>query len=359
YSIPGLYYQDLVSVIKTAFRDPIAQKYHLSPFKLFHQKPGLDKSERVYGELYTSDEFINEHDRVQRAPVPPDDPNCKREKVVAALMYWSDSTHLANFGTAKLWPIYMFLGNLSKYIRAQPTSGACHHVAYLPSLPDTFEDWAKEFHVKWSTQKGDILTHCRRELFHAVWKHLLNDEFLAAYKHGIVIKCVDGVERRVYPRIFTYSADYPEKVLIATIRDKGMCPCPRCLVSKAALDKMGLRRDRTMRETLRRIPMNLVERARNFIYRTALPIGGAAVNNLLKASSSIPVLNAFTSCLTDAARVNDVFDTSRILVVDLLHEFELGVWKALFTHLIRMLYASPCGGELVNELNLRFRSTPT
>ncbi|KDQ23001.1 hypothetical protein PLEOSDRAFT_1021663, partial [Pleurotus ostreatus PC15] len=134
YSIPGLYYQDLVSVIKTAFRDPIAQKYHLSPFKLFHQKPGLDKSERVYGELYTSDEFINEHDRVQRAPVPPDDPNCKREKVVAALMYWSDSTHLANFGTAKLWPIYMFLGNLSKYIRAQPTSGACHHVAYLPSV---------------------------------------------------------------------------------------------------------------------------------------------------------------------------------------------------------------------------------
>ena len=25
-----------------------------------------------------------------------------------------------------------------------------------------------------------------------------------------------------------------------------------------------------------------------------------------------------------------------MLVVDLLHEFELGVWKALFTHLIRI-----------------------
>lgn len=50
---------------------------------------------------------------------------------------------------------------------------------------------------------------------------------------------------------------------------------------------------------------------------------------------------------------------SRILVVDLLHEFELGVWKALFTHLIRMLYASPNGGQLVDELNLRYRSTPT
>jgi len=31
---------------------------------------------------------------------------------------------------------------------------------------------------------------------------------------------------------------------------------------------------------------------------------------------------------------------SDILVVDLLHEFELGVWKSLFTHLIRLLYAA-------------------
>jgi hypothetical protein len=27
----------------------------------------------------------------------------------------------------------------------------------------------------------------------------------------MVVKCADGIERRVYPRIFTYSADYPEK----------------------------------------------------------------------------------------------------------------------------------------------------
>lgn len=28
-----------------------------------------------------------------------------------------------------------------------------------------------------------------------------------------------------------------------------------------------------------------------------------------------------------------------MLVVDLLHEFELGVWKAVFSHLIRILEA--------------------
>ena len=43
-----------------------------------------------------------------------------------------------------------------------------------------------------------------------------------------------------------------------------------------------------------------------------------------------------------------------MLVVDLLHEFELGVWKALFTHLIRILYAAAPHGSLVAELDRRY-----
>ena len=44
-----------------------------------------------------------------------------------------------------------------------------------------------------------------------VWRLLLDNEFVDAYQHGIVLKCTDCVLRRVYPRILTYSADYPEK----------------------------------------------------------------------------------------------------------------------------------------------------
>jgi hypothetical protein len=59
---------------------------------------------------------------------------------------------------------------------------------------------------------GDsFFTHCHRELFHAQWEILLDDEFIEAYQHGIVSHCYDGINRRLYPRIFTYSADYPEK----------------------------------------------------------------------------------------------------------------------------------------------------
>ena len=48
-----------------------------------------------------------------------------------------------------------------------------------------------------------------------------------------------------------------------------------------------------------------------------------------------------------------------MLVVDLMHEFELGVWKTLFTHLIRLFYAAGNGSDkLVVELDHRYVLLP-
>lgn len=210
FSVPGLYYRQITATIRAIFSSPVASLFHYSPFKQFHTSPSTGEPERIFSEMYDSDAFIEEHDKIRRS-APTDDPDCKREKAVAAIMFWSDSTHLANFGTAKLWPIYMLFGNLSKYIRGQPTSGACQHIAYIPSLPDIIDDTMKDIHANWKTQKRNIITHCRRELMHAIWKFLLDDDFVHAYTYGMVIKCADRVERHIYPRIFTYSADYPEK----------------------------------------------------------------------------------------------------------------------------------------------------
>jgi hypothetical protein len=47
-----------------------------------------------------------------------------------------------------------------------------------------------------------------------------------------------------------------------------------------------------------------------------------------------------------------------MLVVDLrVHEFELGVWKALFTHLICILSTAGTGDELLHELDCRYVSS--
>jgi len=58
---------------------------------------------------------------------------------------------------------------------------------------------------------GAFMAHCHREMYHAQWSIILDDEFLEAYEHGIVIECCDDIRRRFYPRIFTHSADYKEK----------------------------------------------------------------------------------------------------------------------------------------------------
>lgn len=60
-----------------------------------------------------------------------------------------------------------------------------------------------------------MLTHLKRELMHGIWDKLLTPAFIHAWVHGDEIKCFDGVIRLVFPRFFTYAADYPEKFVIS------------------------------------------------------------------------------------------------------------------------------------------------
>ena len=113
-SIPGLYFRKLTVLIKEAFESPLSSKFHFTPFRMYCTRPDGKGDECLFSEVYDLNVFWEEHNKVQRAPT--DDLTCKREKVIAVLMFWSDATHLATFGTAKLWPIYLLFGNLSKYI---------------------------------------------------------------------------------------------------------------------------------------------------------------------------------------------------------------------------------------------------
>ena len=135
FSVPGLLHRNLTSVIRDAFTGPLPHLLHFSPYKLFHKSPITGEAERVYGEIYTSDAFLNETEQVRRhGQLPPNNSGCVREKVVAAVMFASDATQLTQFGDTKAWPIYFMPGNLSKYVRAKPDSGGLIHLAYIPAV---------------------------------------------------------------------------------------------------------------------------------------------------------------------------------------------------------------------------------
>ncbi|KAI0071414.1 hypothetical protein K474DRAFT_1735052 [Panus rudis PR-1116 ss-1] len=362
FTVPGLVYRSLTAVIKSVWSSPSSLDFHYSPFRLFYQRPGTaDNStsespmlpERVYDELYTSEAFNTAHEALQQSPPEPD---CTLERVVCALMFWSDSTHLANFGDASLWPLYMFFGNQSKYTRGKPSSGACHHMAYIPKLPDVFHDWYRTLNNGGSGPNADVLAHCRRELMHEVWRLLLDKDFMHAYEHGIVILCSDGIWRRVYPRIFTYSADYPEKVLLASIRNLGTCPCPRCTIAKAKIPELGMKRDDARRVSEQRKHDHVykwdMKRSRQHIYEKGRGVKSTPVEALLSKYSYVPTTNAFVDRLSSFGQ--NIFS---LFVVDLMHEFELGVFKSVFTHLIRMLIS--VGNNTIQTFNERSRHFAT
>ncbi|KAJ2933285.1 hypothetical protein H1R20_g3796, partial [Candolleomyces eurysporus] len=354
-TVGSLYHRNIVSIIREKITNsPDMQYFHYDPFEVLWQPDPTVPPMRVHSELYNSDAFLKAHRELQDSPPRPD---CNRPRVVASLMFWSDETHLTNFSNAKLWPCYMFFGNESKYRRAKPSMNLCHHVAYFEKPSDEFKEFVTSKFGGRLPPKS-FLAHCKMEMFHAQWEVLLDDELLDAIKNGIVLMCQDGIERRFYIRIFTYSADYPEKVLIATIRGLGDCPCPRCLVSKDNLDQLGTEADFQTREGQARRDDNarreLVQSALSKIFHEGISLSGKAVDDLLKPQSLQPVMSAFTKRLKSAN-----FDIFSALTVDLLHEFELGVWKALFIHLIRILEASQKHEILVHKLDKRYRLVPT
>ena len=79
-------------------------------------------------------------------------------------------------------------------------------------LPDDFQD-KYSFYFK-EGSSDSMYTHCKRELMHAVWRLLLDGKFMDTYRSEIVIRCNDGIIWHIFPRFFTYSADYPEKQVL-------------------------------------------------------------------------------------------------------------------------------------------------
>lgn len=246
----------------------------------------------------------------------PPEPDCNLPQHVVGLMFALDSTMLATFGTAKLWPLYMFYGNDSKYKRAKPTEKMFKTVAYfekvnpwllsMPSylilaakLPDNFKDFLIKLSGK-STINPALLTHCQRELFHEQWRYLLDNEFVHAYCHGIVVTCYDGLKRRFYPRILTYSADYPEKILLASIKNLGSFPCPRCNVTMDNIPAMGKKRDQANRTRTARTDdeekRSRVAKARSLIYDGNHPVTSTLLNGHLAYGLLVPT-NVCTTVL--------------------------------------------------------------
>ena len=146
FHVKGLYHRKIVEVVKSALQESSASQYHLTPYREYIQPTPDDPAERIYSEIYNTDAMIEEHLKIKAQPR-----DCKLETFVIPILLWSDSTLLASFGDASLWPIYLFLGNLTKYTRCKPSSFSAHHIAYIPKVspPPCFSDARANIFAAW------------------------------------------------------------------------------------------------------------------------------------------------------------------------------------------------------------------
>ena len=148
----------------------------------------------------------------------------------------------------------------------------------------------------------------------------------------------------------------------------GQCPCPRCYITLTEVPDLGKDADSEQRRDTRKPTPRLfrmVKKARKAIFK-GYKVSGTHIERLIGGWSWVPTIVSTQPLLpnqsTDSSYLKNAFmanipdlDIYSLLTVDLLHEFELGVWKALFTHIIRILAAhSP---NSVNELDRRWWST--
>ncbi len=154
-----------------------------------------------------------------------------------------------------------------------------------------------------------MLTHLRRELIQAVWLILMDEDFMHAYIHGIELSFVEDDPYLYFPRFLTDSKDYPEKygfttalqktniynwsrILMACLKYLANCPCPRCLILKSRVPRLGTKADARDRQKLARIDSeqihNKINRARQRLFVDGKSINSVFVNQELQPTSLVP-----------------------------------------------------------------------
>ncbi|KAK1216806.1 hypothetical protein PQX77_020558 [Marasmius sp. AFHP31] len=343
-------------VIRTEMSEPYSADFHLKPYKLFHKHP-TDLSrpvQRVYGESYTSDRMLSFEDEILRQLGPR--PEGSPEVGIVAIMLYSDSTQLANFGDASLWPGYLTFANWSKYVRLKPSSLAMNHIMYFPSLPKTIQEHYQAHFDRLASDSE--IRFCKVELLHAVWHLLVSDpRFVTAYKDGYLEKCADGIVRLLFYRFFCYSADYVEKVMLACIKYLSKHPCALCLTKKEQIHLVGTAADFKRHSVGARQDSDLVlhgiANARDAIFSQGYAIGNEEhVQVHLDSTSTLAVRSAFSKVFQPLG-----LNHYEMYVPDSLHDLS-GRTSDLLKHNVRLINSLK-GKKEVEYLDMRYRLVPT
>ncbi|CAI7922206.1 unnamed protein product [Closterium sp. NIES-54] len=143
------------------------------------------------------------------------------DKIVAALILYSDVTHLSNNGRKKAHPVVMTLGNIAFPKRwGRPGHSL---LALLPIPP------------------SNMPSHLKVELYNACIAKLL-EPLLRLKDNGVMLLDSEGIERWVVPLLYAWACDYPESGKLTCTKSGQGCmkPCSLCYVDRESLSSVEL-----------------------------------------------------------------------------------------------------------------------
>src|ERR1700738_2733005 len=89
-----------------------------------------------------------------------------------------------------------------------------------------------------------------------------------------------------------------DRILLASIRNLGICPCPRFFMPLSHAHCFGMARDTAQRTAIVRVDnqtrQNKVYAARRLIYEKQYRVNAAAIEDLLKDESLVPTSVCFS-----------------------------------------------------------------
>ena len=148
----------------------------------------------------------------------------------------------------------------------------------------------------------------------------------------------------------------------------GHCPCLHCFVTKDEIVALGTKADMHWHgnHCTNNHDFQIMHTCK-LIFEKGYAVAGKAIDAVLGDGCLVPTIicsffflfSIFTLLISYLLFQNVFslnlggfgFNHHQMFVADQLHEFELSVWKATFTHLLHILYAA--GGNLIQELNHR------
>ncbi|KAG9077154.1 hypothetical protein FS749_010990 [Ceratobasidium sp. UAMH 11750] len=113
------------------------------------------------------------------------------------LHMYMDATHLSTGGGAKLWPVYVWLGNVPAELRKKHGKGGATLIGHLPVVKDD-----KRLD---SSSMAKLRAHVYQESLSQIFKSIES-----AIAVGKLARCSDGKIYQFFPLLAAISADYEE-----------------------------------------------------------------------------------------------------------------------------------------------------